>query len=273
MLVGGPFWPTALMHLILIMLLLDAYNGKLPKAFIAIPIIAYAGYFGMYIKDSIRISLHERALQSKNPVSVIKFDPDIHDLVIGDAYRFVAEYQIPVAYQKDHGDNPEGYLSYQLLDQKSCEALKVAMQPGMRLTRVQSKDNRRNGNCILTTPDRPSKEQITFENEPDYSSANKGTIVEGGYVLEHDGKAVAKYRTATVQRFSLLPLPFIGCGRRAFVTRWECEAGFWRTGQRLETRPASAPDELGNDPVAIMLGIQLRYPGDKHSLREERLLR
>jgi hypothetical protein len=127
-LVLAPFWMTAFIHLYLVMLIVDAHNGKIPRALIALPIIAYAGYFGVYIKDSIRIFFHERELQSTNPVSVIKFDPGIHDLIIGHAYRFVEEYQVPIVYQKDYGDNPEGYVSYRLLDQKSCEALSVGPQ-------------------------------------------------------------------------------------------------------------------------------------------------
>ncbi|MEQ8307989.1 MAG: hypothetical protein RIA09_15640 [Hoeflea sp.] len=275
MLVGGPFWPTALAHLLLLMVIVDAYNGRLPKAFIALPIIAYAGYFGMYIKDSIRISLHERALQSKNPVSVIRFDPDIHDLIIGHAYRFVEQYQVSVVYSKSHGDNPEGYFSFRLLDQKSCKALEADNKPGMKLMGVQSRDNRRNGNCILRAQERPVKEHITFKSEPNNSWGNKGTVGEGGYVLEHRGEAVANYRTASVYRYSFLPLPIFGCGLNAGIGRWECDAGFWRTIQGLDTRPAGAPDELGNDPVAIMLGIPLRQiqSGDKDSLRKERLLR
>lgn len=271
----APFWMTAFIHLFLVMLIFDAHNGKLPRAIIALPIIAYASYFGVYIKDSIRIFLHERELQSTNPVSVIKFDPDIHDLIIGHAYRFVEKYQVQVVYSKSHGDNPEGYFSFRLLDQKSCKALEADIQPGMKLIGVQSRDNRRNGNCILRAQERPVKEHITFKNEPNNSWVNKGTIGVGGYVLELDGKFVAKYRTASVYRYTFLPLPVIGCGPDGPNWVWKCGAEFWRTIQGLDTRPAAAPDELGNDPVAIMLGISLRQiqSGDKHSLREERLLR
>lgn len=266
---------TAFIHLFLVMLIIDAYNGKIPRAFIALPIIAYTGYFGFYIKDSMRIFFRERELQSINPVSVIKFDPGIHDLIIGHAYRFVEEYQVPVVYYKSYGDNPEGYFSYRLLDQKSCKALEADIQPDMKLIGVQSKDNRRNGNCILRAQERPVKEHVTVKYEPDNSWANKGTIGEGGYVLEHRGAFVAKYHTGSVQRYSFLPLPFIGCGPDGPGWEWKCMAGFLRSGQSLHTRPARAPDELGNDPVAIMLGIPLRQiqSGDKDSLRKERLLR
>jgi hypothetical protein len=269
------FWSKSLINILLIMSIVDALNGNIPKAFFALPIIAYGCYYGVYIKDSIRISLHESELQSTNPVSVMKFDPDIHDLIIGNAYRFVEEYQVPVVYYKSYGDNPEGYFSYRLLDQKSCKALEADIQPDMKLIGVQSKDNRRNGNCILRAQEHPVKEHVTVKYEPDNSWANKGTIGEGGYVLEHHGAFVAKYRTASVKRYSFLALPMIGCGPDGPSWRWKCMAEFWRSGQLLDTRPAGAPDELGHDPVAIMLGIPLRHiePGDKDSLRKERLLR
>jgi hypothetical protein len=99
MIFGGALLVGLLVHVFLIGLFVEASMGRVPRALIAIPIIAYAGYYALYTYQTIDIRQKSAQLRKENSGKIFDFDPEVYSLVTPDAQTLVGQYAIPLAYQ------------------------------------------------------------------------------------------------------------------------------------------------------------------------------
>jgi hypothetical protein len=66
MMFGGPIWTGLLVHVFLLALAIEGWVRRIPRAFIAIPLIAYSGYYALYAYETINIARTSAELRKSN---------------------------------------------------------------------------------------------------------------------------------------------------------------------------------------------------------------
>jgi hypothetical protein len=107
---GAAFVTGLLVHIFLASLFVEALMHRVPRVFVAVPILAYAGYYTIYIDEADRIAVMNAELQAVNPGRVLDFDPKLHSIVMDQAREFVETHDVPVVYAPD-ANFPEAHLS------------------------------------------------------------------------------------------------------------------------------------------------------------------
>jgi hypothetical protein len=99
MMFGAAYFAGLLVHLLLASLFLEAAIGRIPRAFVVIPILAYGAYYVAYFQEGWRLQVAERAAQTDKPEVALRFDPAAQSIVVSGAEAFVSRYDVPVAYE------------------------------------------------------------------------------------------------------------------------------------------------------------------------------
>lgn len=254
MLIGAPLWTGYLLLAAFIGLAIDAFVGNVRRFWIVVPLLALTAYYSLYLHQGWTIASREAQLKENNPTQLLQFDPSKHSLVTKNASGVVNGYRVPVAYSP-------GNRSHQLVRRGECDALRKDSLARIQTTGVhfQPPSGRRvylRNLCILSLPDVPRSEIVEVLVSEQEVWKRKPTIEEGVYTLVHNGRKLGEYRTASIFRYSPIPMPIIGCGLNSSGPSWDCFASLKRTRYVLDTKPDTLPNEQAEHPVAIMLGLE-----------------
>jgi hypothetical protein len=270
MALGGSAWCGLAVHAFLLGLLVEAALGKIPRFLMIVPLVAYGGYYVMYVKQGLEIDAKARQMQLSNSSIVgVHFDPTRHSLVLPhpQAELLVSYFGVPVAYEVVHRDlDPGGYLSYRLLDFGQCVRARRALMslrgqtrsPGaLDINPVRFEKGALNEVCVLRIPDKPSSQQIVVTTRgEDKAWQRERHIMEQFIDFSLNGEVVATYSKASVWRLPALPMFAIGCGLNGGNASWDCFADFFSTHQVIDEAPKSPNKALHDPPEAIVLGLR-----------------
>jgi len=195
---GGIFLPGLIAHALLAALLLEALTRRIPRVWVAVPMLAYGAYYITLFGDLWKIQAATQAIAASHLAEALRFDPLKQSLVITDARSFVAEYNIPVAYEADKKAVQDGYIAYRLLSHEQCETLRTTRaMPGLSriLPRYEDHPNDDSG-CVFATPERPPFATMTATKLGlDKMWSEPRGIAETGVDITADGRTIARYRT------------------------------------------------------------------------------
>ncbi len=255
---GGVFVTGILIHAFLLALLMEATVKAIPRGFIAIPLLAYGGYFGMVIAQSYDIADLQARLKANNPHGVMAFDPASEDLVMPLAYAFVERHKIPIAYQPLTAD--ESFVSDRLATPDICDTIvSDGRHTRKSLLSIESGWDKHDI-CRIETAGEPTRERVTIttrsEDTVDADRKIPGwSATETIYEMRFRDRTIGRYRTASVSRYSVLPFLLAACMVPYPIPNSFCSAEFLTDGYNLDTRPEGAPAGTSDDPVSVMLGI------------------
>ena len=267
MILGGLALAGLLVQVFLISLLVEAYLGRVPRVLAAIPIIAYASYYGLYAYQTINIQLKSAQLQQRNPGKIFDFNPEVHSLVTPDA-RLVTQYAIPVAYQPDKNIKPEDHLAFRLVRSEQCNNLPKDGRHSVQKFGVHFGNVFQNNVCDLRFAESPPRKVVRAVKHGDTGETWNGTLGIGEQLTEIivDGAVVGSFRTASVWRLPIFPRLNIGCGLRNF-SDWKCDAEFFASHVKIDTIPHSVDHGKYGSPESVMLGIAKYNAADLANFR------
>jgi hypothetical protein len=260
MILGGPFWAGLLVHVVLIALVVESLARRIPRAFIAIPIVAYGSYYGLYAYQTIDIARISSDLRRSNSGKVLDFDTEKYSLVSPAAREFVTGHKIAVAYESNRNFEPEQHLSFRLIPRDQCK-MATDTQHRIQTSGVGTGGAVPNGVCMLQFPETPRHPIVSVARIGDEEIwKRKFAITEQTSELSLDGKVVGTFKTASVWRLPLVPLVFVGCGLNSGSGAWRCGADVNRSIAALDTVPDGVDRERFDGPESVMLGIP-KYSG------------
>jgi hypothetical protein len=253
---GGAILTGQLVHLFLAALFVESTMGRIPRALVAIPLLAYGGYYAAYFQEGRAIQAAAVAAQDARSDVALRFDPSEQSLVMKNARSFVADYDVPVAYEIDANVKPEGYLSYRLLPADQCAFVRASRaMPGMtRLLPRRPKGGDDGASCLLATPERPPHTVVTITKRgTDEIGARKPGIVATGVDVALAGEPIATHATgAYAWRLPGFPTLYVGCLLIDNPAAWQCTAEFARTLTKV-----GRVGELNDDTLAFALGAEM----------------
>jgi hypothetical protein len=268
MMTGAAFLVGLLLHVFLIGLFVEAWLGRVPRALMAIPVMAYAGYYALYAYQTIEIRQKSARLQQENPGKVFSFDPEAYSLVTPDAETLVTQYAIPVVYQPNKNFNPEGHLAFRLLRRDQCNAIAPDSRARIVKLGVRFGNAFQNNVCQLRFPESPQRRVITVVKHGDEEIwKRKWEIGEQLTEISVDGKVIGRFKTASVWRLPLLPEVAIGCGLISSTPAWKCSADFMRSHTEIDTIPVSVDHAKYGMPESVLLGIPRYTAADLAAFR------
>jgi hypothetical protein len=257
MMLGGALLTGLLIQVFLISLLAEACLGRIPRVLAALPVLAYAGYYALYIHQTIQIGQESARLQRENSAKVFDFDPDTYSLVTPDAQRLAEQYAIPVVYQANKNYAPESHLSFRLLQRDQCSRIPLDSRHRIAKFGVNGGNSFQNNLCLLRFPEDPSGKLITVVKHGDEEVwKRKWDFGEQSTEVLVDGKVVGTFKTASIWRLPLWPAAAVGCGLISGGTpAWKCFADFQRTHTEIDTIPPDVDHAKYGLPESVMLGI------------------
>ncbi len=235
--------------------------GRIPRAFAAIPVLAYGAYYADYLHEGWEIHKEADVVRSAEPAVALRFDPAEQSLVVKDARAFVSDYDVPVAYQVDANVKPEGYEAYRLLPADQCAIVRTTRaMPGM--SRLLPRGD---ASCVFATPERPPHAIVDISDRGvNVVWQRTPGIVEASVVVALAGKPIATYVAgANAWRLSPFPLLFIGCVLIDNPSSWQCGAEFRRTLTKIGRTDDMQSENFVLALAADMLGVGKR-PTDSH---------
>jgi hypothetical protein len=255
MIFGGPFWTGLLVHVFLLALAVESWTRRIPRAFIAIPLIAYGSYFGLYAHQTIDIARTSAELRKANSGKVLDFDAEVHSLVTPNAQALVSSHKIAAAYEPNANFDPEGYLSFRLIRRDQCN-IAPDSQNRIQIWGASFENKPLTAACLLRYPEKPPHQVVSVAKIGDEEVwKRKRGISEQISELTLAGKVTGVYKTASVWRLPLVPLLFVGCGLDSRTPAWRCSADFNRSHMVLDTVPDGIDRKRFDTPEGVMLGI------------------
>src|SRR3984885_9116858 len=124
---GGSLFAGLLVHLLLASLVVEALMGRIPRALILVPVLAYGGYYAAYFREGWQVAQVSERLRTANPGKIYDFDPAANSLVMDRGQEFVETHDVPAVYEPNR-NFPEGYLSERLITRVQCRDIKKDTQ-------------------------------------------------------------------------------------------------------------------------------------------------
>jgi hypothetical protein len=258
MIFGGAALAGLLVHAFLIGLFAEAFIGRVPRALVAIPLIAYGSYYALYAYQTVAIWQKSAELRRENSGKIFDFDPEVHSLVSPDAGALVTRYAIPVAYQPNNNFDPERHLSFRLIRRDQCSSLPRDSRHRIQTTGIFFKNTLQGKVCVLSFPESPPRKIVTAVKHGDEEVwKRKWDFGEQLTEILVDGRVIGSFKTASVWRLSLFPSAAIGCGLSGggSTPSWKCGADFLRSHIAIDTVPDSVDRTKYGAPESVMLGI------------------
>ena len=257
-----------LIDFMLASIFVEAAVGRIPRMFLAIPLVAFGGYYLAYGYQTIAIERETAALQATNPgAKVFDFDPNVHALISPDSEALASFYKIPVAYVAEPQVTPEKYLSYRLIDRDRCN-LPPDSNSRIITSRILFEKVRLENVCLLRFPELPPDNAITvvrhgFEDiwKQDWQ------ITEQVTELRRGDSVIGSFKTASVWRLPAFPLLRILCFPRPGNPTWSCGIDFGPRQMFIDAIPAKVDRGQFDTPESIMLGIAKRTAADFEDFR------
>lgn len=252
---AAPVWTGLLIHVFLIALAVEALIGRMPRWTLAVPIVAYSAYAGLYVFESVAVIRTEARLRAANSGLVLAFDPAQHSLVTPSAATFVRSHRIPVAYTLVPDLKPEGVRAFRLVTGDQCK-LDRGSFGRIYSSGVSAPQSTRSFACSLVALEKPPYAviSVTKASTPVWM-LRPGEIHEEANEVSFNGQVIGRYKSASISRLSLLPFPIVGCGLNSGAAKWQCFAGFSRSLIELNVVPPSVDSLRFDTPESVMLGI------------------
>ncbi len=276
MLFGASIICGLLLLAFMITLFFEALSGWLPRWLIFIPIVFFTHYYLLFFNQAKEINNLEAELQQTNPTIIYGFNSDLEHLVTKNASSIVTNYRIPVVFSKTSKNK---FFSHRMISKQSCASIpkdseariqtsNVVYRESPLLGRKFGRQKTRKGFCRLRMPETPSKTILEVKTNEQKVWKHKPSIEIGKYTLLKNGIELGQYRTASVWRYGIFPLPRIGCFLNSSRAKWECFYDYKKSLYRLKTNPSSMGQELNINPVALMLGLQKYNEKDYSKFKE-----
>ena len=255
MMLGGPIWTGFLVHVFLLALAIEGWVRRIPRAFVAIPLIAYGSYYALYIYQTIDMATVSAGLRKSNSGKVLDFNADTHSLVTPTAQWLVSSHAIVVAYEANTNFQPEQHRSFRLVRRDQCNLARDSLHR-IQTTGVFFGNKLLDQVCVLSVPESPPQKVISVVQIGDEEvwKRKRGISVQT-HQLMLDGKIVGNYKTASVWRLPIFPGLVIGCGLISSEPAWKCAADFMRSHTVLDTVPNGIDRERFDGPESVMLGL------------------
>jgi hypothetical protein len=262
MFLGGSLFAGLLVHLLLASLFVEALIGRIPRAFVVIPIIAYGTYYAAYFREGWQVAQVSQQLRTANPGKVYDFDPAANSLVMDRAQEFVETHDVPVAYEPNK-NYPEGYLSERLITRAQCNGVKRDTQNRVFTLGMHFDGIFQQNVCLLRFPEPPPNKtvKVTLVGDPQIW-ARRGDIREQTTEITVDDKTVGSFTRAFTWRLSGLPVLAIGCVLIDQPPAWKCLADFKRNLVTIDGIPDTVDRAKFDDPTSVMLGIRKYVAAD-----------
>ena len=263
MLFGSVFIAGFAVHAFLVGLAVEALTGRVSRALIAIPLLAYGGYYVMYAAQRSEIAHKSAQMRATNPGKIFDFNPDLHSLVIKEPVPFINAHEVPVAYEANPNFHPEGHMAHRLIPRAQCD-IKRDTQARVSTLGVHLDGVFQRQVCQLQMPEAPAHAVVAAVRRGDLDIwKHRREIMEQTTDLVFDGKVVGSYRTASVWRLPSLPVLVISCGLGPSSTCFD----FWRTWESIDAVPDGVDRTQYDTPVSIMLGLRKYTAADLASFR------
>lgn len=206
MFVRGAVFAGFLVHLFFASLFVEALIGRIPRAFILVPIIAYGGYYAGYFWEGWQVEQVSQKLRATNPGKIYDFDPAVNSLVMERAQEFVETHHVPVVYEPNK-NFPEAYLSERLITRAQCRKIKKDTQNRVATFGVHFNDIFQENICLLRFPERPTNKIVkaTLLGDPQIW-AHHPEIREQTTEISVDDKTVGAFTRAFLWRLPAFPL-------------------------------------------------------------------
>jgi hypothetical protein len=259
---GGSLFAGLLVHLLLASLLVEALIGRIPRAFVLIPIIAYGAYYAAYFREGSQVAQVTEKLRTTNPGKIYDFDPAANSLVMDRGQEFVETHDVPVVYEPNR-NFPEGYLSERLITRVQCRGIKKDTQNRVSTLGVHFNDIFQQNICLLRFPERPTNKavKVTLVGDPQLW-ARDGDIRQQTTEISVDDKTVGSFTRAFIWRLPALPVLAIGCMLIDQPPAWKCLAAFDRRLMTLDGIPDNVDRVKFDEPTSVMLGIRKYVAAD-----------
>jgi hypothetical protein len=259
----GPYAVGLLPHLLIVGVALDIASKRLSKLFLIVPACAYGAYYVYYFYEGMVITEFETELATKNPTSLVRFDPNLHSLVSANASEFALRYKVPVVFETNV-NFPLGHLSARLMSKQRCEGIKALKREMFEFDVYGASvplgpDTFRSRNldqCIVVNHEAPKKTKITVETQQAVKELKSVVFNTETHQLLIQGRPIGSVETATVKRLPWFPFYIVGCGLNSGQPSWECFNALFRKTEILNHDSADM-NFRGNaiSAVAHVLGL------------------
>jgi hypothetical protein len=257
-----------LINFMLVSIFIEAVVGRIPRALLAIPLVAFGSYYLAYAYQTIDIQRETAALHATNPGGkVFDFDPNVHGLISPDAEALASFYKIPVAYVAEPRITPEKYLSYRLIGRDQCN-LQRDINSRIIAGRILFENVQLESVCLLRFPELPPDNAVTVVRHGfDDIRKQDWRITEQITELRRGDAVIGSFKTASVWRLPAFPLLRIACFPRPGNPTWSCGIDFEPTQMFIDAIPAKVDRGQFDTPESIMLGIARRTAADFEDFR------
>jgi hypothetical protein len=265
MFLGGPLIAGILLNLFFATMFVEAATGRIPRAFILVPIIVYGGYYVAYFREGMQVEQLSQKLQTNNPGKLYDFDPTANSLVMNQAQEFVEAHDVPVVYEPNK-NFPEAYLSERLITRAQCRDIKRDTQNRVSTLGVFFNGTFQQNVCLLRFPEHPTNKvvRVTFLGDPQIPM-RRGGIHQQTTEISIDDKTIGSFTSASIWRLPSLPVLAIGCILIDQPAGWRCAAEFNRSLVKIDGIPDSVDRTKFDDPVSVMLGIRKYAAADLYT--------
>jgi hypothetical protein len=256
MFLGGSLFAGLLVHLLLASLLVEALMGRIPRALILVPIIAYGAYYAAYFREGWQVAQVSQKLKTTNPGKIYDFDPAANSLVMDRGQEFVETHDVPVVYEPNK-NFPEGYLSERLITRAQCDGVKHDTQNRVSTLGVHFNHIFQQNICLLRFPEPPTHKAVKVILVGDSQIwARDGDIRQQTTEIAVDDKTVGSFTRAFIWRLPALPVLAIGCILIDQPPAWKCIADFKRSLITIDGIPDTVDGAKFDEPASVMLGIR-----------------
>jgi hypothetical protein len=258
-------WSAFLINAGLIGIGIEALTGRVHRAWLLVPLMAYAAYVGRAGYDHYTLAALRASYDAANAQVHVPFDPTRQALIFetdGSPSWFTQNYALDVAFSANDS-HPEGARSTRMLDKALCET--VGNDASLRAARIYTSgfhDRDEIGSSVLETrfcnlsmPEAPQLPLVRVKREETNTRAGLLPVRLVTTTIETpDGKNF-QLRGGTASPLSWIPMPMIGCLWSSGAPSWKCDWGFWRNSF---TPIVSGSTRYSRDLYALARALGLR---------------
>ena len=288
MILGGPIWIGALVHVMMAHLTIGALSRRLEFAWLALPIAYYAGGGAMHLKSvqeaqalaaQIETANAEQSLPVAQPFSY--FSENFETLNLLEMYRAAS------AFTKGNGANgKQEYIEYYYAKNEECDTASRGYYSNERFTNPFAfrphlfyyvNDPSKTRQCLL--------QKSVYEASPIYEIKSwldrdlRTTVLLRPYVIAWQARDTRTNANITVRVGSITTLPLAqtivaGCGLNSSKPAWECGSSLLYSSQTISVGvkkradggnpfiPTRDPDTWEVTALGRALGLTPREPSD-----------
>lgn len=264
------FWSVFLINAGMLGVAAEALSGRVSRWWLVLPIAFYGGYYAFAVADHQALRALSASYDAANARVAVPFDPSRQVIAIDlasdgdDSSWLVQNYGLPVAYSRNPNYR-QGYRSTRMIANDVCK--EVRGNPALVGAGIQTfgfhdgeygsatRPTLNRAFCSLTMPEEPTLPMVTV-------SLHRERIRYGTLPVS---RTVTTIATPDGKRFQLLggvaeplswfPMPMMGCWLNSGGPKWQCDAGFKRSGY---TPIVSGDTRFSRDSVVLARALGLK---------------